>query len=178
MIICGYAGIGKSYLAHNFPNVMDLESTPFEKDWDRYLKCAKHYHEQGFLVLVSCHSEIRKRICDCDNKIAYDNRITIVPNIEDKEYYRLKYTYRGNNKKFIDIQMNNWEQWLNEKNNRILTEHWESLLPKENLNDAIIRLSKLPPYRFCNYDGCPVNDCSKMKGCVNPLKKYVDLWRI
>ena len=38
MIICGYAGIGKSYLAHNYPNIIDLESTPFEKDWDRYKK--------------------------------------------------------------------------------------------------------------------------------------------
>ena len=43
MIICGYAGIGKSHLAKNFPGVIDLESTPFEKDWDRYLKCAMHY---------------------------------------------------------------------------------------------------------------------------------------
>ena len=38
MIICGYAGIRKSYLAHNYPNIIDLESTPFEKDWDRYKK--------------------------------------------------------------------------------------------------------------------------------------------
>ena len=50
MIICGYAGIGKSYLAKHFPGVIDLESTPFEKDWNRYLKCAMHYSNQGFLV--------------------------------------------------------------------------------------------------------------------------------
>ena len=46
MIICGYAGIGKSYLGHNAVGVIDLESTPFEKDWERYAKCAISYYKQ------------------------------------------------------------------------------------------------------------------------------------
>jgi len=33
-IICGFAGIGKSTLAKNKAGFVDLESTPFEKDWD------------------------------------------------------------------------------------------------------------------------------------------------
>lgn len=75
MIICGYAGIGKSYLAKHFPGIIDLESTPFEKDWDRYLKCAMHYSSQGFIVLVSCHKEIRQLIVD---NVPYFERVTIV----------------------------------------------------------------------------------------------------
>lgn len=35
MIICGYAGVGKSTLAKEVDGIMDLESTPFEKDWER-----------------------------------------------------------------------------------------------------------------------------------------------
>lgn len=177
MIICGYAGIGKTFLGKNYPMVMDLESTPFEKDWDRYAKCAVHYHKQGYLVLVSCHKEIRERILDCQNGVFYGERLTIVPNIADKNWYRQRYVDRGNTLEFINIQMENWEKWLNEKDNRFLTEQWEVMGQGENLYDCIIRLSKEQPYRFCNYDQCPVGNCSEMEGrCVNPLMKYVELW--
>ena len=84
MIICGYAGIGKSYYAHHFPNVIDLESTPFEKDWDRYIKCALHYHKQGFTVLLSCHEEVRKRLIPYMND---EDCFVLVPDINDKDYY-------------------------------------------------------------------------------------------
>lgn len=170
MIICGYAGIGKSSLAHNFPNIMDLESTPFEKDWDRYFKCAKHYSEQGFLVLLSCHKEIRERVLS----ISYSDRITIFPCIKDKELFRKRYKQRGNSEEFIKLQMDNWEKWTSE-NNKLLTEHLEYMESGETLYDTIIRLSKLSPCRFCDYDEYPVYDCSKMKKnlCLNPLEKYM-----
>lgn len=176
MIICGYAGIGKSYLAHNFPNVIDLESTPFEKDWDRYFKCAKHYSDQGFLVLLSCHKEIRELVL----KISYEERITIFPCIEDKELFRRRYKQRGNSEEFIKLQMDNWEKWTSE-NNRLLTEHLEYMESGETLYDTIIRLSKLrlskfSPSRFCAYNRCPMFDCSLIKDrCLNPLEKYVKM---
>ena len=44
-IICGFAGIGKSTMAKNNRGVVDLESTPFEKDFDRYLMVAKQMRE-------------------------------------------------------------------------------------------------------------------------------------
>ncbi len=167
MIICGYAGIGKSYLAHNFPNIIDLESTPFEKDWDRYFKCAKHYSNQGFLVLLSCHKKIRERVLS----MPYDERITIFPCIEDKELFRKRYEQRGNTQEFIDTQMTNWDEWTSEYG--LLGEHLES---GEFLYDTLLRLSKLSPNRFCTYDGCPVPDCSLMKDrCINPLEKYTKL---
>ena len=168
MIICGYAGIGKSYLAHHFPNIIDLESTPFEKDWDRYYKCAKYYSNQGFLVLLSCHKEIRERVLS----LPYGERITIFPCIEDKELYRKRYKERGNTEEFIYLQMANWDEWISEKN-RLLGEHLEYMESGETLYDTIIRLSKLSPDRFCTYVGCPVSDCSLMKDkCFNPLEKY------
>ena len=168
MIICGYAGIGKSYLAHNFPNIIDLESTPFEKDWDRYFKCAKHYSNQGFLVLLSCHKEIRERVLS----LSYEERITIFPCIEDKELYMKRYKERGNTENFIKLQMDNWNEWTSEKN-RLLGEHLEYMKSGETLYDTIIRLSKLNSDRFCTYDQCPISDCSLMKDkCLNPLEKY------
>jgi len=140
MIICGYAGIGKSYLAHNFPNIIDLESTPFEKDWDRYYKCAKHYSNQGFLVLLSCHKEIRERVL----AMSYAERITIFPCINDKELFRKRYEQRGNSEEFIKLQMDNWEKWTSE-NNRLLTERLEYMESGETLYDTIMRLSKFNP---------------------------------
>ena len=130
MIICGYAGIGKSYLAKNFPNVIDLESTPFEKDWDRYLKCAMYYSNQGYLVLLSCHKEIRELVC---KNVLYNQRFTIVPSIESKEEYKIRYINRGNTQEFIDLQMSNWEKRLDESNNSFLTENWIIMEPNENI---------------------------------------------
>lgn len=138
MIICGYAGIGKSYLAHNFPNVIDLESTPFEKDWDRYYKCAKHYSNQGFLVLLSCHKEIRERVLS----MPYEERVTIFPCIEDKELFRRRYKQRGNSEEFIKLQMDNWEKWTSE-NNRLIGEHLEYMESRETLYDTILRCNEL-----------------------------------
>ena len=136
MIICGYAGVGKSYLSEHFPNVMDLESTPFEKDWERYAKCAMHYSKQGRLVLVSCHKELRDILANCDGKF-----ITVVPDVSDKEWYKEKFAQRGNTQEFIDVQMNNWEKWLDESKNRTIGEHWEVLSPHENLYDFVKRFN-------------------------------------
>lgn len=175
MIICGYAGIGKSYLAHNYQQVIDLESTPFEKDWDRYAKCAIHYHKQGYLVLVSCHREIREKICDSRQGVSFDDRLTIVPNLEDKTEYLKRYLDRGNTDDFIKNQMDNWDKWLNEKENRLIGEKWVVMEKGETLYDCLIRLSKKEPHFFCNYDQCPF-DCKKMN-CVNPLCEIVNKWQ-
>lgn len=146
MIICGYAGIGKSYLAHNYPNIIDLESTPFEKDWNRYFKCAKHYSDQGFLVLVSCHKEIRERVLS----LPFEERLTIFPYAEDKELFRKRYKERGNTEEFIDVQMKNWYHWISEEN-RLLGEHLEYMESGETLYDTIIRLSRLNPNPLENF---------------------------
>ena len=169
MIICGYAGIGKSYLAHNYPNIIDLESTPFEKDWDRYFKCAKHYSDQGFLVLLSCHKEIRERVLS----MPYGERITIFPCIGDKDLFETRYEERGNTQEFINIQMEHWDEWTS-GDNQLLGEHLEYMESGETLYDTIIRLSKLSPKRFCTYDGCPVPDCLMKDNCINPLENFAN----
>lgn len=139
MIICGYAGVGKSTLAKGYVGIMDLESTPFEKDWERYAKCATYYHKQGYLVLVSCHKEIRESIL---SMLAGDTEgvYTIVPNVADKELYRERYTRRGNTPEFIKVQMDNWEKWL-DKGNAIEGERWIEMNSGEVLKDTLIRLN-------------------------------------
>lgn len=176
MIICGYAGIGKSYLAHNYCGVMDLESTPFEKDWERYAKCAIHYSKQGYLVLCSCHQPLREIFCK--EHLFYGRAVTIFPSPNDKNLYRTRYVERGNTEEFIYNQMVNWDEWTSE-DNKLFSEHLEYMCSGETLYDTIIRLSKEEPYKFCNYDGCPASSCSEMKGkCVNPLLEIVNLWEL
>ena len=138
MIICGYAGVGKSTLAKEVAGIMDLESTPFEKDWERYAKCAIHYHKNGYIVLVSCHKEIRECIL---SMLAGDNTnvCTIVPNVADKELYRERYTRRGNTPEFIKVQMDNWVKWL-DKSNAIEGERWIEMQEGEVLKDTLLRI--------------------------------------
>ena len=152
MVICGYAGTGKSYLAHHFPNVIDLESTPFEKDWDRYFKCARHYSSQGFLVLLSCHKEIREKILE----LPYQERLTIFPCIKDKELYRKRYEERGNTDEFIKIQMENWDEWTSEKNG-LDGEHIVYMESGETLYDTLTRLSEYGLKGFWPNNGTPIN---------------------
>ena len=103
-IICGFAGIGKSSLARNTPNVVDLESTPFERDWDRYAKVARHMSNNGYTVLLSCHKEIREKL--------WDGYYVAKPSSLDKKEYIQRYKNRGNDDSFIDLMSNNWDKFL------------------------------------------------------------------
>lgn len=107
MIICGYAGTGKSTAAKKIPGVIDLESTPFQKDWKTYVRVAKHMSDQGYIVLVSCHRELRDELTS--QEIPY---IVVVPDKCHKEEYRKRYKERGNTPEFIKVQMDNWEKWV------------------------------------------------------------------
>lgn len=66
MIIVGYQGIGKSTLAQNNPEIIDLESGNFWVDGNRiddwykvYANIAKHLSEQGKIVFTSSHKVFR-----------------------------------------------------------------------------------------------------------------------
>ena len=136
MIICGYAGIGKSWLGKHFANFMDLESTPFEKDFERYYKCIKHYSDQGYVVLTSCHEAIRKLIVE---RVDSKQRITVFPSVIDKELYKERYIKRGNDANFINIQMEIWEKWTSPKN-KINGENLFFMNSGETLNKFIFRM--------------------------------------
>lgn len=67
MIVSGYQRIGKSTLANRDLRFVDLESSSFyidgkrQKDWYKaYCQVAEHLSKQGYIVLVSCHEEVRK----------------------------------------------------------------------------------------------------------------------
>jgi len=172
MIICGFAGIGKSYLGKTYPRFMDLESTPFEKDFDRYAKCAIHYSNQGYCVLVSCHLELRQKLKELLGHNYCYNCITVFPNENDKEYYIELYKKRGNTEQFIKNLQDNWEIY----HKSFLGENVTILDKEETLEHWILRIEsrKDAACFFCNYDECPVSEKDKPY-CKNPLSNYTNI---
>lgn len=125
MIICGFPGTGKTIMA-KFSKWVDLESTPFEHDWMRYAKVAKHMSDNGYTVMVSTHEELM----DCFELMEVPYTV-IIPNKADMNIYIERYRQRGNNDLFIQKIVDNWDSWID----RILA-HWSVLrtvvvLPKD-----------------------------------------------
>lgn len=113
MIICGFAGIGKSTLAFdsdfNYLNnlhIIDLESTPFNNNWDVYTDVAKHFSDNGYIVLVSCHKELRETFKN--KNISYH---IVLPHKRLKEEYLKRYKERGNTQEFIDNMDEKWDEY-------------------------------------------------------------------
>lgn len=108
MIICGFPGTGKSTMA-KFSQWVDLESTPFEKDWERYAKVAKHMSDNGYTIMVSTHKELLAMFEQME--VPY---MVIIPPTADKEIYLHRYEMRGNSYDFIRQLDTNWNQWISE----------------------------------------------------------------
>ena len=101
MIITGYQGIGKSTLAKEHINIIDLESSSFwkyEEDVSRnktgnrtrpddwyiyYCQIAQHLSSQGYIVFVSCHEQVRKWLAMHNTEPFY----AIYPSLKLKEQW-------------------------------------------------------------------------------------------
>lgn len=128
-IICGFAGIGKSVLAKKYAGVVDLESTPFERDWKRYATVARHMAKNGYTVLVSCHKEIREEL--------HSGYIVAKPANLDRKEYLQRYKNRGNDETFIKMMDENWDKFI-----ELLPHESEYVLVKNNLEDTLIQKKK------------------------------------
>lgn len=89
MIIVGYQGIGKSTLAHNNINYIDLESSDFYvgtkrvDDWYKpYCKIAEHLSQQGYYVFVSSHAIVRAELKNSSEPV-----MCCAPTLELKEFW-------------------------------------------------------------------------------------------
>lgn len=106
MIICGFPGTGKSMMA-KFSQWVDLESTPFKKNWLLYAEVAKHMSDNGYTVMVSTHKEMLDALEQIEA-----NYTVVIPPITDKATYLNRYDMRGNSHDFIRLLDENWERWL------------------------------------------------------------------
>lgn len=108
MIICGFPGTGKSTMA-KFSQWVDLESTPFKKNWILYAEVAKHMNDNGYTVMVSTHAEMLKALEQIEARYT-----VVIPPITDKETYLHRYNTRGNTSDFIKLLEDNWEVWISD----------------------------------------------------------------
>lgn len=135
MIFAGYAGVGKSKCASMRDDVLDLPLAPFKYglyQWSRgtyeereFLKATDHdtfdlnYYEKYVDVIERRMKEYKHILIPTDVNVLQelDNRkipyFTVVPNFLDKrmkDVYEERYRSRGNNDRFIDIFIGEWEQ--------------------------------------------------------------------
>jgi len=110
-IICGFAGIGKSTCANELLKVVDLESTPFAKNWEMYARVAQHMASNGYTVLLSCHKELRQYLLSNGVEFTTVMPSPILDHIDSKTIYLKRYRGRGNNQAFIDLMSSNWGEF-------------------------------------------------------------------
>lgn len=106
MIICGFPGTGKSTMA-KFSRWVDLESTPFKKNWLLYAEVAQHMSDNGYTVMISTHKEVLDELEQIEASYT-----VIIPPTTDKNTYLMRYEMRGNSHEFIRLLDENWERWI------------------------------------------------------------------
>lgn len=114
MIVIGYQGIGKSTLANEDIRFIDLESGNFWNNGKRpddwyiyYCNIARHISNQGKIVFVSSHKEVR------DNLRDYDDVIIVCPSLSLKDKWIKKLETRYN----ITKLEKDYKAYINAKNN-------------------------------------------------------------
>ncbi len=127
MIISGYQGIGKSTLAKGNDKIIDLESSCFwrtkgterfrQPDWYiYYCQMAKHLSDQGYIVFVASHKEVREFL----SQNYKDDFYMIFPSIDIKDEWierlrdRYKQTKKEKDYKAYMNALNRYEDNINE----------------------------------------------------------------
>lgn len=113
IVICGFPGIGKSYVAEHHDDVLDLESSAFSGNrdaWpDNYIHRIQSEVTSGKYryILVSSHKEVRVQLASRGIEF-----ICVVPAIGLEEEYSRRYFARGNSVEFISNIQCNWRNWI------------------------------------------------------------------
>ena len=130
MIICGFPGVGKTIMA-KCSNWVDLESTPFRKQWLLYADVAKHMSDNGYTVMVSTHSDL----LDALEQIEASYTV-VVPDVEDVQIYMYRYEQRGDSADFCKKVYDNWYNWIESIINRHSVLKTLVILPRDGCLEA------------------------------------------
>lgn len=124
LIICGFPGVGKSCVANNRTNILDLESSAFSWIFDptsvefrkrnpdfpaNYIQTIKEECEKYDVILTSSHKSVRDALQA--EGIQY---IIVAPRLELKNEYLIRYIQRGSPISFIELLDINWYKFLYE----------------------------------------------------------------
>lgn len=151
LIIAGFPGVGKTFCVNNKKlqkkyKMADSDSSCFSHAYskdgkkivnpyfpDNYINCIKSYFGEYDIVFISTQQIVRETLKE--ENIPY---IIVYPEntIDNKLKYIAKYQKRGNDQKFIDFIINNWDKFLGD----IFIEDWPThygLKGDETLFDVI-----------------------------------------
>lgn len=131
MVIMAFSGTGKTTVAKKYSNVIDLESSFYEWEYEEevdveamkgvssrknnlawpnnYILDIKKYYELGKIVLIGMNALIREKLKE--EQIPY---VVVFPSIECKKKYIQKYHNRGNSMEFIKRREAMFEEWIQE----------------------------------------------------------------
>lgn len=131
-VVVGFPAVGKSALSFNYPYVIDLESSNFYldseryKDWYKvYCNLARDLCRQGFYVMVSSHKEVRDELC----KHPASRQCIVYPSLklEKRWITKLKSRYlfdmTEKNKKAADYVSKHYVDSINDMMNQQGFEH-------------------------------------------------------
>ena len=130
-IIAAYPACGKSYFTENIKDYFDedilvvLDSDSSQFSWiyedgektdkrnpdfpQNYIKHIKDNIGKADVIFVSSHEIVRKALGKNNIKFTL-----VVPKKNCLNEWMIRYINRGNDNEFIDVQINNWDKWLNE----------------------------------------------------------------
>lgn len=126
MIICGFPGVGKSCVASNRENIVDLESSAFSWIYDpvnhpnggrvrnpnfplNYINAIRSAQENFEYILVASHKAVRDAL-EAEG-IPY---IIVAPRKELKNEYLKRYLQRGSEIEFIELLNEKWDEFLSD----------------------------------------------------------------
>lgn len=150
LIIIGYQGIGKSSIASVENGIIDLESSTFRTDnggrhadwYVTYCEIAISLAEQGYIVCLSNHSEVRK-------ELYYRHRYNWSETKKSNYDICCIYPNESLTSEWIDILYNRWKETQSGKDLRALID------AESNMTTTIRKLaaeSKIPCYSIRRMD--------------------------
>lgn len=157
MIITSYAGAGKTFFANHAENAVDLVTMPHSwilpppgknpgehesEKGARYLLRDPRYPDNYILEILKAEREYRYVLIPTNAGILRQlretygrNAILCYPTPEQKSDYRERFLARGNSSDFLDIFIDNFEEFLSPFWNREVPGYHLPLLPGEFLLD-------------------------------------------
>jgi len=141
LIICGFPGVGKSFLTKENPNsVSDSDSSTFDKKNfpANYIKHIKGLIGKKSIIMISTHEEV----IDEMEKLNV-NFIIVHPARELKDEYLKRYEERGSPEGFIKLLSDKWDEFQ-DAIEKPRDNSWKLILQKgEFLSDYFEKYNKL-----------------------------------
>lgn len=130
IVMSVFAGLGKTVVGNIYPNVCDLQSSPYRCDYtdvkdeeyeqlkcakdriphpewpDNYVSAIKSAIEEYDVVLVPSNQDIRELLSK--NNIEF---VFVLPSMDSKDMLEKRYRDRGNNEEMIQDVMKNFGLW-------------------------------------------------------------------